>query len=160
KAGHDEILNRRIGRNEIKAINASLAYVDAQRAYAKLERNYAQQFWSDPGKHDGLYWDDPDGKHPSPLGPLYAEAAAQGYAKGEPGGEPRPYHGYLFKILTEQGAAAPGGAKSYVKDGKMTSGYALVAYPADYGSSGIMTFIVGPQGVVYQKNLGEKTADV
>ena len=160
KAGRDEILNRRIGRNEILAIAASLAYVDAQRAHSRLEGDFAQKFRSDPGKHDGLYWEDPDGKHPSPLGPLFAEATAEGYGKQDPGGEPQPYHGYFFRILTEQGANAPGGAKSYVKDGKMTTGFALVAYPADPGSSGVMTFIVGPQGVVYQKNLGEKSADV
>jgi hypothetical protein len=159
-AGRDEILNRRIGRNEITAIAASLVYVNAQRERAKLEGDYAQKFRSEPGKRDGLYWDDPTGKHPSPLGPLYAEASAEGYMKQAPGGEPQPYHGYFFHILTAQGAGAPGGARSYVKDGKMTTGFAMVAYPAEHGSSGVMTFIVGPQGVVYQKNLGDKTSEV
>ena len=115
---------------------------------------------SDAGKHDGLYWDDPSGKKPSPLGPLFAEATAEGYGKQPADAGPQPYHGYMFRILTSQGASAPGGAKDYVKDGKMTGGYALVAYPAEYNSSGVMTFMVGPQGVVYQKNLGDKTADV
>lgn len=160
KAGRDEILNRRIGRNEITVLAASLAYVDAQRAHSRLEGDFAQKFRSDAGKHDGLYWEDPDGKNPSPLGPLFAAATAEGYGKPDASGEPQPYHGYFFRILTEQGPNAPGGAKSYVKDGKMTAGFALVAYPADPGSSGIMTFIVGPQGVVYQKNLGDKSADV
>ena len=159
-AGRDEILNRRIGRNEIRAIAASLAYVDAQREHMKLEGDFAQKLRSEAGKRDGLYWDDPTGKHPSPLGPLLAQAAAEGYAQPAAGGEPQPYHGYFFRILRSQGAVAPGGAKSYVEDGKMTRGFALVAWPAEHGSSGVMTFIVGPQGVVYQKNLGDKTSEV
>jgi hypothetical protein len=156
-AGTQELLNRRIGRNELKAIDVSSVYVEAQREHAKLEGDYAQKLRSEPGKRDGLYWEDPSGKHPSPLGPLLAEASAEGYQPG--GGEPQPYHGYFFHILTQQGANAPGGAKSYLKDGKMTGGFALVAYPAQYNSSGVMTFIVGPQGVVYQKNLGDKTVE-
>jgi hypothetical protein len=159
-SGLQEVLNRRIGRNELKAIAASHAYVDAQREHLRLEGDYAQKMRSDEGKHDGLYWDDPTGKKPSPLGPLFAEASAEGYGQANPSGEPQPYHGYYYRILTEQGASAPGGARSYVKDGKMTGGFALVAWPAEHGSSGVMTFVVGPQGVVYQKDLGDKTADV
>src|SRR5262249_40575606 len=134
-------------------------YVAAQREHAKLDGSYAQKLRSEPGKHDGLYWDDPSGKHPSPLGPLLAEASAEGYGQQPAGSEPRPYHGYMFRILSQQGAHAPGGAKTYLKDGKMTGGFALLAYPAEHGSSGIMSFLVGPQGVVYQKDLGDKTAD-
>ena len=159
-SGLQEILNRRIGRNELAAIAASHAYVDAQREHMKLEGDYAQKVRSDAGKHDGLYWEDPSGKRPSPLGPLFAEASAEGYGQQAADAGPQPYHGYFFRILTEQGASAPGGARSYLKDGKMTGGFALVAYPAEHGSSGIMTFIVGPQGVVYQRDLGDKTADV
>jgi hypothetical protein len=159
EAGKEEIINRRIGRNELKAIAASNAYVDAQRQYAKSQGSYAQKVRSDAGARDGLYWEDPTGKQPSPLGPLFAEASAEGYGKQEAGGEPQPYHGYFYRILTEQGPGAPGGAKSYVKDGKMTGGFALVAYPAEHNNSGVMTFIVGPQGIVYQKDLGAKTGD-
>jgi hypothetical protein len=164
-AGREELLNRRIGRNELKAMNACRAYVEAQREYARRESAgaggpvYAQKVRSDPGKRDGLQWDDPTGRHPSPLGPLLAEAEAEGYAKPEPGAAPRPYHGYFYRILTAQGPHAPGGARSYLKDGVMTGGFALLAYPAEHGSSGVMTFVVGPQGVVYQKNLGATTAE-
>jgi hypothetical protein len=134
--------------------------VDAQRRYAKLQSgSYAQKIRSNAGSHDGLYWEDPSGKQPSPLGPLFAEASAEGYGKQDTGGAPQPYHGYFYRILTEQGAAAPGGTKSYLKDGKMNGGFALVAYPADHGNSGVMTFIVGPQGIIYQKDLGPQTAD-
>jgi hypothetical protein len=159
-------LNRRIGRNEIKAIDVCRVYVEAQREYATHEhagvagRVYAQKLRSEPGKEDGLYWDDPTGKHPSPLGPFLAEAEAEGYTKQEPGAPPRPFHGYVYRILTAQGAHAPGGARSYLNDGKMTGGFALLAYPSEHGSSGVMTFVVGAQGVVYQKNLGDKTAEV
>jgi hypothetical protein len=158
-AGREEILNRRIGRNELKAITVARVYVDAQREHAKREHDYAQKLRSEPGKHDGLYWDDPTGKDPSPLGPLLAEASAEGYGNPGAAAGPQPYHGYYYKILIEQGARAPGGAKKYVNDGKMTGGFALLAYPAEHGASGVMTFIVGPQGVVYQKDLGDKSAD-
>jgi Protein of unknown function (DUF2950) len=158
--GREELLNRRIGRNELKAIDVCHVYVEAQREYARREGAvYAQKLRSDPDKRDGLYWDDPTGKHPSPLGPFLAEADAEGYTKPEAGAAPRPYHGYFYRALTAQGPQAPGGARSYLKDGKMTGGFALLAYPAEHGSSGVMTFIVGPQGVVYQKNLGDKTAE-
>jgi DUF2950 family protein len=159
-AAREEILNRRIGRNELKAIDVCRVYVEAQREHAKLEHDYAQKLRSDPGKRDGLYWEDPTGKHPSPLGPLLAEAAAEGYSTENSPDAPRPYHGYLYRILTQQGPHAPGGAKSYLKDGKMTGGFAMVAYPADYGASGVMTFLVDAQGLVYQKNLGDQTGDV
>ena len=159
-AGRDEILNRRIGRNELKAIDVCRVYVEAQREHAKLEHDYAQKLRSDAGKRDGLYWEDPTGKHPSPLGPLLAEAAAEGYSTENSPDAPRPYHGYLFRILTGQGPHAPGGARSYLKDGKMTGGFAMVAYPAEYGASGVMTFLVDAQGIVYQKNLLAQTDTV
>ena len=160
-AGREELLNRRIGQNELKALAAARGYVDAQREYAKLEGAYAQKIRSEPGKHDGLYWEEQSGKRASPLGPLFAEASAEGYTTPEPGAGagPQPYHGYVYRVLTEQGSHAPGGAKSYMKDGKMTGGFALIASPAEHGSSGMMTFIVGPQGVIYQKDLGAKTSE-
>ena len=164
-AGREELLNRRIGRNELEAIEVCRVYVDAQREYASLMakeaggRVYAQKVRSDSGKRDGLYWDDPTGKHPSPLGPFLAAADAEGYTKPEAGAAPRPYHGYFYRALTAQGPHAPGGARSYVRDGKMTGGFALLGYPAEHGSSGVMSFIVGPEGVVYQKDLGEQTAE-
>jgi hypothetical protein len=165
-AGREELLNRRIGRNELTAVAVAHAYVDAQYEYATRPRNgdgkraYAQKVRSTPGKKDGLFWEDPTGKQPSPFGPLVAEAAEEGYAPQAEGAEPRPYHGYFYRILTAQGPNAAGGARNYVKDGRMTGGFALIAVPADYGSSGIMTFLVGPPGIVYQKNLGEKTAEI
>ena len=165
-AGAAELLNRRIGRNEITAISVARAYVDAQREYAAKDRTgsgvgvYAQKVASEPGKHDGLYWEETSPADRSPLGPLVADASSEGYSPSQGGEGPRPYHGYFYRILTAQGAAAPGGAKSYIKDGQMTGGFALVAYPAEYHSSGLMTFIVGPQGVVFQKDLGEKTAEL
>ena len=164
-AGHDELLNRRIGRNELEAIDVCRVFVKAQREYASLQstegvRVYAQKIRSEPGTRDGLYWDDPTGKQPSPLGPFLADAEAEGYTKPAAGAPPRPFHGYFYRPLTAQGPHAPGGARSYLHDGKMTGGFALLAYPAEHGSSGVMTFIVGPQGVVYQKTLGEQTEQV
>ena len=164
-AGREELLNRRIGKNELKAVAVCHAYVDAQYEYASRDRDggglraYAQKVRSDPGKKDGLYWDDPTGKQPSPFGPLLAEAAAEGYTPQAAGAPPRPYHGYFYRVLTAQGPHAAGGARNYVRDGRMTGGFALIAVPSEYGSSGIMTFLVGPLGIVYQKNLGEKTAE-
>ena len=163
-AGKEELLNRRIGENELVAIDVCRTYVDAQHEYAEVDRTgagartYAQRILSTPGKKDGLYWDDESGKDPSPLGPALAEAAAEHYEFNP--GEPAPYHGYYFRILTAQGSKAPGGARSYVTDGKMRGGFGLVAYPAEYGSSGIMTFVVNQKGIVFQKNLGEKTAEL
>ena len=158
--GLDEILRRRIGRNELSTIQVSLAYVQAQNEYASLDPAgqgrgvYAQRIVSRPGKKDGLYWPTAEGEEPSPLGDLAAQAAAEGYKTGS---APIPYHGYYYRILTGQGAAAPGGAYDYLAKGKMIGGFALIAYPADYGNSGIMTFIVNQDGTVFQKDLGPKT---
>jgi hypothetical protein len=161
-AGKDELLTRRIGRHELATLDTVRAYVDAQREYATRARNgdevlqYAQKFASSPGKKDGLYWSaDLDGEI-SPLGPLAAEAYEEGYRRSAKD-EPVPYHGYFYKILTRQGSRAPGGKYNYVINGRMIAGFALVAWPAQYGESGIMTFIVNQQGRVYQKNLGPKT---
>jgi hypothetical protein len=157
-SGREELLNRRIGRNELVAIQVCRAYVDAQHEYVARFHTYAQTLRSTPGKRDGLYWEAADHDR-SPLGPLVAAATAEGYHVPE-GDEPRlPYHGYFFRVLTAQGPHAPGGTRDYVKDGKMTGGFALVAWPAEHGSSGIMTFLVGEQDVVFQKNLGEQTAE-
>ena len=157
-AGRVEILYRRIGRNELEAIQTALAYVDAQNDYADKDRGagsgvYAQRIVSSPGKKDGLYW--PSDGEQSPLGELAAQASAEGYKVG--GGEPQPYHGYYYRILTRQGPNAPGGEMDYVINGKMIGGFALVAYPAEYGNSGVMTFVVNHAGTVYQKDLGERT---
>lgn len=162
--GREEIINRRIGRNELSTIQVSLAYVDAQRDYAGKDRNgdgvlqYAQHFVSQKGKKDGLYWEAAPGEDMSPLGPLVAKATEEGYTirKGE---KPSPYHGYYFKILKSQGSNAPGGEIDYVSKGKMVAGFGLMAYPAEYGVSGIMTFMVNQTGVVYQKDLGPKTGE-
>ena len=164
KAGKEELLNRRIGANELDAIQVCLAYVDAQRDYATKDRNhdgfveYAQKFMSSPGKQDGLYWPAENGAEESPLGPGMVRAQAQGYSFKQ--GQRAPYHGYYYKILKAQGAQAPGGAQDYVIKGRMIGGFALVAFPAQYGSSGIMTFIVNYDGVVYQKDLGRNTASI
>lgn len=160
-AGRQEILARRIGKNELDAIQTSLAYVDAQNEYSEKDRTgagvktYAQRVISQPGKKDGLYWPASQGEDASPLGELVAQATAQGYRTG---GGRTPFHGYYFKILTKQGAAAPGGELDYVVRGKMIGGFALIAYPAEYRNSGVMTFIVNHAGVVYQKDLGPRTA--
>ena len=169
--GKEEILNRRIGRNELSVIQACLAYVDAQREYATKDRDkdgvleYAQRFASSPGKKDGLFWEAKQGERPSPLGPLVAQAVVEGYKKGEEGKQAQgqtlvPYHGYYYKILKAQGKNAPGGAYDYVVKGKMIGGFALVAWPAKYGASGIMTFMVNHDGVVYEKDLGPQTASI
>jgi hypothetical protein len=166
-AGLDEILNRRIGENELTAIQTCLAVVDAQRDYAWRNPNgsdlpeYAQQFFSDPGKKNGLYWPTAPGETPSPLGPLVAEATDQGYVTSAgPSGGTQPNHGYLYRMLTSQGSSAPEGAFDYLVDGKMIGGFAIVSYPADYGNSGIMTFIVSYDGIVYQKDLGQGTKNL
>ncbi|HET7889646.1 MAG TPA: DUF2950 domain-containing protein [Bradyrhizobium sp.] len=157
RAGRLEILYRRIGRNELDAIQTCLAFVDAENEYAEKDRGqgigvYAQRFVSNPGKKDGLFWrDDSD---PSPLGELAAKASSEGY-KLE--GKGAPYHGYYYRILRAQGSGAPGGALSYVATGKMIGGFALIAYPAEYGNSGVMTFMVSHAGTVYQKDLGRRT---
>lgn len=162
--GKEEIINRRIGRNELDVIQVSLAFVDAEREYYQRDPDgdkllqYAQKFISTKGKRDGLFWETKPGEQPSPLGPLVARARGEGY-KGA-GGKPIPYHGYYYRLLMGQGKDAPGGAYDYVVRGKMMGGFGMVAYPAQYGSSGIMTFIVNHDGVVYQKDLGPKTASI
>ena len=164
-AGIQEILNRRIGRNELDTIQTCLAIIDAEMEYAMNDDDgnglldYAAKFWSDPGKKNGLYWQTGEGEAPSPLGELVAEAKATGYTerKGKEG--PSPYHGYLYRILTGQGKHAEGGAYDYMVRGHLLGGVAVIAYPAQYGASGVMTFIVNHDGVVYQKNLGRKTAE-
>jgi hypothetical protein len=160
-AGREEILFRRIGKNELDAIQACLAYVDAQDEYSEKDRTgagvktYAQRIVSQPGKKDGLYWPTSQGEEPSPLGELVAAATAQGYRVE---GQRTPFHGYYFKILTKQGPAAPGGALDYVVGGNMIGGFGLVAYPAEYRNSGVKTFICGHSGTVYEKDLGPNTA--
>ena len=166
KAAKTEILNRRIGGNELSTIKFCEAFVDAQLEYALKDNDgdglfeYAERFWSDPGKKNGLYWETKEGEEPSPLGPFAAEAYKAGYGKQKSSGEPRPYHGYYFRILKAQGKNAPGGAYDYVVKDSMIGGFALVAYPAQYGNSGIMTFIVNQDGIVYQKNLGKDTVKI
>jgi hypothetical protein len=166
-AGKREVLARRIGRNELAAIGTCETYVIAQRQYAAEARDgnpagvYAQKVRSTPGKHDGLFWQTKPGEKFSPLGDLAAQAESEGYANARTAAAtdgPRPFRGYLFRILTAQGASAPGGAKSYIASGQMTGGFALVAYPAEYGNSGIMTFIVNQDGVVHEADLGQDTA--
>jgi hypothetical protein len=162
-AGRDEILYRRIGRNELDVIQAALAYVDAQDEYA--DRNpagfgvgvYAQRFVSREGQRDGLYWPSKAGEEESPLGAFAAKASNEGYRVG---GARAPFHGYYFKILTRQGQNAPGGVLDYVMDGKMRGGFALIAYPARYQNSGVMTFEVNHDGVVFQKDLGRNTEEL
>jgi hypothetical protein len=159
--GKEEILNRNIGHNELDVIQVCLAYVDAQREYylrnaqGGVLLQYASRFMSTPGKHDGLYWETTADEPPSPLGLFLVRARAEGYE--HTASHPIPYHGYYYKILTQQGPHAPGGAFDYIVRGKMMGGFAMVAYPAQYGSSGIMTFIVNHEGVVYQKDLGPDT---
>jgi len=165
-AGKEEVLNRRIGKDEITAIGVCRTYVAAQREYASEDRDgsgiykYAQRMRSTPGTRDGLYWHASPDDDQSPLGPLVAEAHAEGYTRKTAEGQPQPFHGYLFKILTAQGAASPGGAYSYVINGNMIAGFALVAYPAHWGESGVMTFIVNQWGKVYESNLGPQSAEV
>jgi DUF2950 family protein len=156
-AGKKEILFRRIGRNEISTIRVCQELVAAEKEYHSAEHaEYAQKIFSDEGQHNGLYWKIAEGEPPSPIGPLVASAVAEGYAKSRDGA-PTPYRGYYYHILTGQGKNASGGVNRYIVNGKMTGGFAFVAYPAEYRSSGVMTFIVGVDGVVYQKDLGKKT---
>ena len=166
EAGKEEVLNRRIGENELSAIQVCRAIVDAQREYAMKDRmgdgflQYAQKFASDPGKKNGLYWKTSEGEGQSPLGPMVAEAVREGYKRNTSARTPIPYHGYYYKILKVQGRSASGGAYSYLVKGKMIGGFALVAYPAQYRNSGVMTFIVNHEGKVFQKDLGRNTAAV
>jgi hypothetical protein len=164
KAGAAEILARRIGRNELNAIEVCRAYVDAQREYASKDRNgdglleYAQKFVSSPGQQDGLYWPAKPGEEASPIGPLVALARAEGYGGKRRRGGGSPYHGYYYQILKRQGPGAAGGAHDYIAKGRMIGGFALVAFPASYRASGIMTFMINQDGVVYEKNLGPNSA--
>ena len=163
KTGIEEVLDRRIGRNELSAIEVMSAYVDAQGEYYRLNpdqsvvRHFAPRIASRPGKHDGLYWQTGEGEKPSPLGPLVAQAEREGYAAVSQDVD-RPYHGYRYRVLTGQGKHAKGGAYSYIEDDLMFGGFGLIAYPDTYGVSGVMTFIVNQDGVVYEKNLGQDTA--
>ncbi|HWR89809.1 MAG TPA: DUF2950 domain-containing protein [Dissulfurispiraceae bacterium] len=167
-AGKEEILNRRIGENELTAILVCRTYVKAQREYAlkDWENNgvlaYARQFRSDPDRKNGLFWRTKDGEEMSPFGELVAQACKEGYKKKKAAfrEEPTPFHGYYFRILTKQGKNAPGGKYSYVINGNMVAGFALVAFPSNWGKSGVMTFIVNQQGKVYQKNLGPETSRI
>ena len=157
EAGKKEILYRRIGRNEISTIRVCQELVAAQKEYYSAQHNeYAQKIYSDEGQHNGLYWKAAEGEPQSPIGPLVAAAVAEGFAPSR-GSAPTPFRGYYYHMLGRQGKNGPGGAKSYLVDGKMTGGFAFVAYPAEYRSSGVMTFIVNQDGVVYQKDLGQKT---
>ncbi len=164
--GRQEILNRRIGRNELSTIAAMRGYVEAQFDYANADRDgdgvseYAQKLRSEPGKFDGLFWEAEEGQPQSPLGPLIAEARAEGYKLKGAADKPSPYHGYYYRILTRQGPDAPGGKYDYIINGNMIAGFGLIAFPVHYGSSGIMTFIVNHQGKIYQKDLGPKTAEI
>lgn len=163
-AGTDEVLNRRIGGNELATIEACAAVADAQTQYFAQPHNgapakqFAAKFISDPDKQNGLYWKAADGQAPSPLGPLAALAASEGYS-AKPAGH-TAFHGYYFRMLTGQTDKAPGGAKDYVVNGKMTGGFAFVAYPAEYGNSGVMTFIINQDGVLLQKDLGKTTMEI
>ena len=165
-AGAQTIVDRRIGRNELSAIRTLLACVDAQHDYFERAKQasgsgvYATRLVSTPGRHDGLHWPVPEGETESPLGPLVDAAQDAGYPGELIGGKPSPYEGYLFRILKGQGPNGDGGAKSFMQSGRMTGGFALIAWPALFGTSGIMTFIVGPNGDVYQKDLGAKTASI
>jgi hypothetical protein len=164
--GAQEMAYRRIGHNELDAIRVCEALYVAQRQYAATPHDgvpagtYAQRFRSEAGAQNGLFWEVKEGESQSPTGSLVAEATSEGYDSTKQGGKPTPFHGYFYRILKAQGPHAPGGAKDYVLDGRMTAGFAFVAYPAEYGSSGVMTFLVGPHGVVYQKDLGETTEEV
>lgn len=159
KAGKEEMTIREIGRNELAAIKVASAFVDAQREYAARDwngdgvREYARKIVSSAGHKDGLYWPDEAGQEPSPLGPLLAKAAAEGRIK-----QPGSYHGYRYRILTAQGSQAAGGARDYIIDGRMTGGFGLIMWPAQFGETGVMTFIVNQEGQVFEKNLGPDTA--
>ena len=164
ESGVKEILYRRVGTNENDAIEILYSLVDAEKEYASASRDgapagtYAQRFMSDEGKHNGLYWKASENEPPSPVGQLLADATAEGYTAKQ--GQNTPFHGYYFRLLTKQGSAASGGAKNYIVNGKLSGGFAFVAYPAEYRNSGVMTFIVNKNGIVYEKDLGEKTQEL
>ena len=165
-AGKDEVVSRRVGEDELTAIGVCRTYVQAQREYAAQVRDdggvakFAQRLKSTTGTKDGLYWEAGPGEEQSPLGPLVAEAREEGYGPRTAEGKPQPFHGYRFKVLTAQGPSAPGGAYSYVINGNMVAGFAMVAYPAHWGESGVMTFLVSQSGKVLQRNLGPDSADI
>ena len=165
-SGKAEILARRIGRNELANIEMCRAFVEAQREYASEDRDgsgvlkYARHYWSTPGTKDGLYWEAAPGEEQSPAGAMVAKAISKGYTADQSTTENHPYRGYFFQILTQQGPQAPGGRYDYVVNGNMIAGFALVASPAKYGSSGIMTFIINHHGVLYEKDLGPHTPDI
>jgi hypothetical protein len=165
-AGKEEILNRRIGEDELTAIGVCRTYLAAQREYASGDHTgdgvlkYAQKLRSSPGHQDGLYWPEVSGEEPSPFGPFIAEVHGEGYGGKTAEGKPQPFQGYRFKILTAQGAAAPGGAYNYIINGNMIAGFALVAYPEHWGESGVMTLVVNQWGKVYERNLGPTSADL
>jgi hypothetical protein len=167
-AGREEMLNRRIGANELQALRVCRGYVVAQREFYLADPDgdgvleYAQKLASTPGQRDGLYWESKEGEPPSPLGPLVAEARAEGYGAqaSNPSGGVRPYHGYVYRVLTCQGERAVGGKLDYVINFHMVAGFGLIAYPVQWGSSGVMTFLVNTNGKIYEKNLGEKTAEL
>jgi hypothetical protein len=163
-AGKEEVLARRIGRNELAVLRICRTYVAAQRLYAERGHDglsagiYARMFKSDPGRQNGLYWPSGHGEKRSPLGDLVAQAAAEGRQVGkDAAGQSSPFHGYYFRILTAQGPDAPGGAQDYMVDGKMSRGFALVAWPATYDVTGVMTFLVNQEGTVREKDLGTGT---
>jgi hypothetical protein len=165
--GANELINRRIGRNELNTIAVAHSYISAQNEYYDLApqgegaKQYAQRFLSSEGKRDGLYWPVAEAEPESPLGPLVASAAGEGYQKAaDDSTRPRPYHGYLFRILTAQGKNAAGGERNYLTDRGMTEGYALLAYPVEYADSGIMSFMVNHRGLLFQKDLGKETAQI
>jgi DUF2950 family protein len=164
EAGEEEIIDRHVGKDELHAIGVCRAYVTAQRKYASMNPEasagtaYARHFKSLPGKKNGLYWPAAENEPASPFGPLVAKAEAEGYVVHARGTGPHPFHGYYFRILTRQGGAAPGGKMDYLSAGKLTGGFALVAYPVDWGQSGVMTFIVSQGGKVFQRNLGDETS--
>lgn len=161
-AGAEEILDRRIGENELSVVEVMRAYVDAQREYAEVDRDghgvqYARRILSRPGFTDGLYWPTEEGEPESPLGPLIADARAEGYS-AKPGHRRAPYHGYVFRVLTAQGKNADGGARDYIVRGRMIGGFGLIAAPAEYGNSGVKTFIVNQDGRIFEKDLGDSTS--
>jgi hypothetical protein len=164
--GAKEMVYRRIGHNELDAIKVCHALYTAQKQYAATSHDgnpagaYAQRFTSEPGTQSGLYWEVKEGEPESPTGVLVAQATSEGYGAAKQSGKPTPFHGYYYRILKAQGSNVTGGAKDYVKDGRMTGGFAFVAYPAEYRASGVMTFLVGPRGTIYQKDLGETTDEV
>jgi Protein of unknown function (DUF2950) len=155
-AGKEELLYRRIGRNELFTIDVLRNLVDAEHEYAANRNQFAQKILSTPGQQNGLYWKSAEGEPESPIGPLVADATLEGYRRSD-NSTPPPFHGYYYKVLTRQGRNAPGGAMKYIVDGQMTKGFAFLAYPAEYRSSGVMTFMVNQDGIIVQKDLGPET---